>query len=386
MLALMERAGDAMLTCGGCDRCEEIERRWKVRLPRGLPRRLGIYLPSDDLDTVFPTSLAWYRGRRRVCYGDGKTALRTEVTVAGDKVAVGPQREHAPCGATCLEFAERKCKPSAHLNFVLDGQHVVGGFYQFRTSSWASIHAIEGGLQQVQAVAGTIRFVPLVFELVTQRVQPANGAPAGKAQIARLYYPGSYRQLVSEARGALAVVAPQRAEIRRLEATIAHATAEPGPAAEAAIDAEFYQATPEDDLSQIRFDPSTGEVLDEEPVIDRTETRDHGAKHVAPVASGAGDDAPAPEASAEPEDPFAAAPREIEADAARERLTADHARHLSQAMAQAGLATPAKRTTFLRRLAKRNVTDVPDLTLDEYGQACLELGVSATPSVSAEDF
>jgi len=402
MLALMARAGDAMLTCGGCERCEEIEKRFKVQLPRGLPRRLGVYLPSDDLDTVFPTSLAWYRGRRRVCYGDGQTALRTQVSGTSDKLAFGPQLQHTPCGATCPEFRERKCKPSAHLNFVLDGQHVVGGFYQFRTSSWASIRAIEGGLQQVQEVAGTIRFVPLVLELVQQRVQPASGAPAGKAQIARLYYPGSYRQLVSEARGALAAVAPQRAEIRRLEATIAHVVDAPSHAAQAAIDAEFYQPAPDDELSQIRFDPQTGEVLDDGPVIDRAEAapiETAAASSPAPAALAAA--APDPEvdpATGEvipdwvgraPAGPFDATAEELAAEGSRaapgddDQITTLERDHVVELLDGRGMGTTA-RLNWVRRLVRRNVTTTLALTQGEYEKVCAELGTQPRRSQAPE--
>jgi len=376
MLAAMERAGDAMLTCGGCDRCEEIEKRFSVRLPRGLPRRIGVYLPSDDLDTVFPTSLAWYRGRRRFCYGDGETALRHEVTQDGDRMTFGPLREHRPCGAACPDFAERRCKPSAHLNFVLDGQHVVGGFYQFRTSSWASIRAIEGGLQQVQDVAGTIRYVPLVFELVEQRVQPASGAPAGKAQIARLYYPGSYRQLVTEARGALAAVAPQRAEIRRLEASISQVIEHPAPEAEAGVADEFYQAAPADDLNQDVFDPATGEVLVEGPTTSET----GGAGPEASLDPGSPESAPADGAEdGSHDDPFGATPKELAAEADRQRgrsetISQSERDHLVQVLEARGLGTQA-RLNWIRRLVKRNVTTSLGLTREEYGQLCLELGV-----------
>lgn len=368
-------------TCGGCERCKEIEQLHGVRLPKGLPRRIGIYLPSDDLDVIFPTGLAFYRGRRRFCHGDGATALRHEEGTGKDGHPVfGPLRPYGPCGEGCEDFRSRRCRPSAHLNFVLANQHVAGGFFQFRTSSWASIRAIEAGLAQIREVAGTVRFVGLVFEIAQKRVQPADGSKAGKAWIAHLYYPGSYAQLAIEARQELAAVAPQRTAIRALEAELRTDTLDPLPAAQAAFADEFHSAAVVDEVSQEIVDPMTGEVLEDVPTIDRS-------------ASGSGDlavEAPSPGPAPAGEEgdggPFGATSDELAAEAARsDVVTEAQLAHLARAFDRSDFATVPKRRTFLRRLTRRNVDDVADLSLEEYGQACLELGIPAAPP-SAEGF
>ena len=228
-------------TCGGCERAKELG------FQAGLPTRIGIYLPYDDPELVFPHRLAYYRGRTAYCVGDGETAERRvvkEIVEKGGKQlpVFGELKPHGPCGGECPDFVSRRCKPNGKLRFVLGIQQSVGGVCEFRTTSWNSIANLHEGLEEIRRVTGgVLQWIPLYLDLSAQTVQPADGSAASKAYIVRLTAPGGPQALLTAASEMLRLRAPVIAEVRQLEAQISagEAWAETPEEAEA-VEAEFY--------------------------------------------------------------------------------------------------------------------------------------------------
>lgn len=396
-------------TCGGCSRAKELG------FPGGLPTQLGIFLPYNDLELNFPSRLSYFKGRTTFCSGDGEQARRRKVVkverVQGRDVEIlGAEEPYAGCGWECPDLVSRRCKPYAKLRFVLAIQENVGGCFEFKTTSLNSIPNISEGLSMIQAATGgVLQWIPLLFEVSPQTVQPRDGGRASTAYIARVTFPGSPQKLVEAVHTHLQVRAPMVAEIRKLEASIKQGTWSETPAEIEHIVSEFYQESPTDDLSQIRFDPATGEVLDELPVIDRTEAAPASETRGAAGASGAGVASPAPEAStAAPEidpetgeqipdsvgreagaGPFGATQAELAAEQERRApaptgtITAHQRDHIVELLDARGMGTTA-RLNWVRRLVRRNVTTTLDLTREEYERVCAELGEHPRSAASPE--
>lgn len=257
-------------TCGGCARSKELG------FPDGLPTRLPIRLPYDSLELNFPNRLALYRGGTAFCVGDGATpeqvaagegegAMRLKVLQEGSGQApvFGEPEPFGPCGVACPDFQSRRCKPNARLQFVLETQQSVGGCYQFKTTSWNSIRNIISSLQTIQTLTvGTLNWIPLLFELSPQTVQPKSGGRANTAYVARVTHPGGPQQLLEAVKSALELRAPLIGQIRQLEASIQNRTVWRETPSEATdFEEEFYPET--DD--EIEISPSVEKsMLDDE--------------------------------------------------------------------------------------------------------------------------
>lgn len=282
-------------TCGGCDRSKHIlEVTQNDIFAYGLPTAIQIGLPYNDLELAFPNRLAYYRGRTLFCSGDMETAMRARVlrqeVVNGKKIDVlgsaapwvlepgthefdyphGATREEVDaaekrvCGPGCPDFDldPPRCKPAARLRFVLKSHQVVGGCYEFRTTSWNSIANIQASLNQMALVTGGhLAWLELKFEIVQQTVQPRSGAPANQQMIARVIPVGTHQELLESVKQQLELRAPVMAGIRQLEASISRA----------------WTLTP-DEVEEFReeFDPQglERERLDDvrEPVVEATDT------------------------------------------------------------------------------------------------------------------
>lgn len=375
-------------TCGGCARAKELG------FPDGLPVQLGIFLPYNDLELNFPSRLSYFRGRTAFCTGDGETAkrrkvLRTEKVQGKDLETLGAEEPYPGCGWGCKDLIDRRCKPYAKLRFVLAIQENVGGCFEFKTTSLNSISNITEGLSMTQAATGgVLQWIPLLFEISPQTVQPRDGGRASTAYIARVTFPGSPQKLVEAVHAHLQVRAPMVAEIRKLEASIKKGAWSETPVEIEHIVSEFYQPDAGDDLNQETVDPVTGEVFGEK-VIDRTEQAE---LETAPASSPA-----EPAAAAEPEidpetgqvipdwvgrapaGPFDATAEEQAAESARQAtagaadaITTLERDHVVELLDGRGMGTTA-RLNWIRRLVRRNVTTTLDLTQGEYERVCAEL-------------
>src|SRR6266545_2769255 len=122
----------------------------------GRLRRLPIMLDRDDIDEVFPTTLASYVGKSLSCRGTGEgknAATRFEII---ENVRVGKRRD-----CPCERLGARKdpvCKPNGTLWFtIVAGEETrIGVRHAFRTTSWNSVRAIGAGLRAIQRTVGTI--------------------------------------------------------------------------------------------------------------------------------------------------------------------------------------------------------------------------------------
>ena len=250
---LLER----VLAIGGDDlpRCDGCERAKALGFPEGLPRRLPIYLASDELTATFPHWLAYYRGRTRYCHGDGEQAERLQDGKGpkGEPIFVPPAQPYGPCGTQCPDLQARRCKPQGILRVCLGVQQRVGTVFEFRTTSWNSIRNLLGSLEWVRAVTGgVVQFIPLFLDLTPITVKPPDRAPS-RAWVVTLSYPGSPAELARAAVGELGAWATQRQQLTTLVARI-DATPE-SPDVAAAVEAEFYAGDGE------AVDLATGEVL-----------------------------------------------------------------------------------------------------------------------------
>lgn len=214
-------------TCGGCARSQFLAEQYEEEiLFQGLPTAVEIALPYDDPDLFFPHRLAYHRGRLAFCTGDGEVAERLKIVgkknVNGKQVdQYGQAEEYGPCGPECSDFQSRRCKPQAKLRFMLAHQHMVGGCYEFRTTSWNSIANLVNGIEMIQTVAaGVVRWLPLTFSIAPQTVTQKDGGPSSTQYIARVFYKGTHQELLEKVHGTLQIRSPLVEEIKAIEAGV----------------------------------------------------------------------------------------------------------------------------------------------------------------------
>lgn len=247
------------------------------------PTSLKIRLPFNDLDMVFNSTLAYYRGRNRFCWGDGETAQRLSTVNDGSRAQFGPAQPYGPCGETCADFRERRCKPLGVLQVILEDQQQIGGAYVFKTTSWNSIRNILTSLTAIKAQAGGhLAWIPLTMKLVPQTVQPMDGTAANTAYIVQIAFDGNPQQLLSTVREMFAMRAPLIQEIRELEAGLkALPAAVEGPEEAADTQEEFYPELAEAGPEGVVTAPPTVEEVDQllalmvEAYVDREVIRQH---------------------------------------------------------------------------------------------------------------
>jgi hypothetical protein len=192
--------------CGGCERSK------KLGFEAGLPRRMPIVLPTDDLEAVFPSRYAWYRGRTVFCEGNGEEAYRR--TEEGDGYGDAVPWEY-PCGDACPDMQQGRCKPHAVLRMVAPFQQRVGTLYQFSTTSRNSFRAILGGIEWVKSLVGTIAWIPLFLEMTNRAVTTREGKNT-TAWIVALFYPGSAQQLLEHGQQEWGAIAGGKNKMKQL--------------------------------------------------------------------------------------------------------------------------------------------------------------------------
>lgn len=128
----------------------------------GRIRRLPIVVHSDDIDEVFPTTLAMYSGRKLACRGDGEVATRFRIQ--NNRKTGETKQMECPCPYYGAD-TEPKCKAHGVLNcsILAPGRGVAGSVYKWRTTSEISLNRMVASLQQIKALTGSLTGLPLLL-------------------------------------------------------------------------------------------------------------------------------------------------------------------------------------------------------------------------------
>jgi|DEB0MinimDraft_6_1074348.scaffolds.fasta_scaffold00615_12 hypothetical protein len=221
------------------------------------PTRLSCYLPSLDIDTVWQTALAAYKGAGLWCKGDGVTANRRAPDGGWMQVDCANCPHHFRDGA---DRDKKVCKPLGTLN-VIDRALPGADATQIRTTSINSILNIGAKLEQARGLRSLQLWeVPFVLSVSMERISYANGSKTTTAPILHLDFEDSIDDLVAKALAAEQRVLPEPVAPRAIAA--------PGVTPES-IDAE---PTPEllyPDAIDVTPEPTVDELLEMEKVAVR---------------------------------------------------------------------------------------------------------------------
>lgn len=137
-------------------------------------RQIPILLHSDDIEEVFPSCYASYKGQQLFCRGDGEKATRWDITRDGKRTG---KTNEIKCPCELLE--SKACKPHATLNCMIraDQRAVAGAVHKWRTTSWNSIRRTLASLHQIKGLFGTLRNIPLRLKMIKIRVTPKDQPP-----------------------------------------------------------------------------------------------------------------------------------------------------------------------------------------------------------------
>jgi hypothetical protein len=212
---------------------------------------IPVYLIFNTIEENFFTTYTCYKGRTRICTGDGVTA--TDLTT-GEQI-------QCPCPRLDQDYkGPQKCKIYGRLSVVLAEMDIVGGCWILRTTSFNSVQDILGSLMLIQKIAGRLSGIPLMLKLFPKTVQ----LPTGQATVytTSLIYQGSPFALAEEARqrpmiGHEETIAPDQAITQEEETEIAE---EFYPLE---TDAEMGEAVAEATTEKVRTKPA--EKKKEEP-------------------------------------------------------------------------------------------------------------------------
>ncbi len=233
-------------------------------------RRIPIMLDSDDIEEVFPSALTDYRGSKLWCIGSG----------AGKDAATRYDREHPrKVDCPCDLLSSGECKPGGTLWFTILAGHdtIVGMRHAFRTHSWNSLRALQGGLLAVQRIVGTVCGVKLWLNVKHHLTKRRDGTwtkvPLVSVMIHADDIPNAQRNVIATRQRRLAVLqvpsepvvlglpGPGEGETERQQEEVA---AEWFHTATGASSSAEGQSEPEEDgeAEEIDYDPVTGVVRD----------------------------------------------------------------------------------------------------------------------------
>ncbi len=197
------KAGDLIVDKEMMTKCAEVSGQ-----PAEHPKKLDIYLLSDEVEENFQTGYACYMGSTRVCHGDGECAFRR---VQKDKGVFSrefyPVKQGNECHDidkgttrptigivggcdpdTCYIYTGKSsnklvCKPYGRLSCMLAASPKLGGVYVFRTTSWNTISHITKAMEDIKyRCQGVLAGLPL-----TLVIHPRNVKPQGKDRSVVIY-------------------------------------------------------------------------------------------------------------------------------------------------------------------------------------------------------
>lgn len=242
---------------------------------------LPIYLHSDSIDEVFPTAYACYVGKKLHCTGDGENAVRHELRrINGRQERTGNSKAMA-CTCSYLVPTEKRtgddrklpvCKPhgTLHCSLAIPDNAVAGCVYKWRTTSLISIQRMIGSLQQITAVTGGLRGLPLWLKLQAVKVRDGSTTVYCCHVELRAKDMAEAHQLAidaAEMRGRIKA-APGYKELVQAPASDEESDAEQAEVQEEFHPPEVPQGTTNDNLGngalaeRLGHDPETGEVME----------------------------------------------------------------------------------------------------------------------------
>ena len=237
-----------------------------------------IMLSSDDLEEVFPVTLACYQGKNLYCRGDGyNDATRYQISKEdrnGRSVTVRTGKsKKVKCPCNLLGASKGlTCKPHGLLwcTIIAGEETQIGARHSFRTTSWDSISSIIAGLQGIQ------EHVTLVGHPLTMIVKPRVVRPKGSDSSKTVYVvnitkkTSDVQKLVEDClrqlqlRQAVSELAGQTGRAMPAPADGAETSAE-----QAKIQTEYHpDPAPDEDDEDLGYDPNTGEVYGDGDVLD----------------------------------------------------------------------------------------------------------------------
>jgi len=175
------------------------------------PNEINIRLPYDNPELNFLTRLAFYKGHKLMCSGDGEKADRLKKDKKGE---LTKKTHEIVCDPhICPYHQNKQCKASGLLSVILPDAEQVGGFYKFRTSSWNSIQQIMSSLAFIKSkTAGILANIPLVLEIIIK--QDANH---GKLTTVNIKYNGNMESLRASASDEMVNRAKFNLDIKQIE-------------------------------------------------------------------------------------------------------------------------------------------------------------------------
>jgi len=232
----------------------------------GQLRRIPIMLDSDDIEEVFPTALTNYKGTKLWCWGTGAGA---DAATRYDREE--PRKVHCPCD----ELSKGLCKPGGTLwcTILAGPDTVIGMRHAFRTHSWNSLRALQGGLLAVHRIVGAVcgvkMWLTVKHHLTKRRDGTWTKVPLVSVMIHADDIPNAQRNVIATSQRRLAVLqvaanpavlglpAPGQRESPQQQEEVAAEWFHPSASTESEGAAE---EEPEEEV--IDYDPVTGVVKD----------------------------------------------------------------------------------------------------------------------------
>ena len=196
-------------------------------------KELEITLLYDDPTLNFFTQYNQYKGGKRMCSGDGVTAIQAD----GTKIKCNPD--------TCTIFKAKKCKPNGILSVILKDAPQLGGVYKFRTTSFNSIRSLLSSMFFIQSLTGgRLANIPLKMTIAPMSVNPVGSPTAQTIYVVNLIYPGTVDDLRKETLQLMTEQAGMHSKMIELEAQARAAISAPETKEEIQdVESEFYPDT-----------------------------------------------------------------------------------------------------------------------------------------------
>ena len=233
------------------------------------PTALDIMLLYDDIDLNFYTFYGLYKGRKCLCHGDGRMAIRRKKDGSQEEIV---------CDRNNCKFSKKdengnqQCKLNGILQVLLKESNIVGGVHIFRTTGWNSCSNLIASMLLIQNITGgMLAGIPLKMTLQPKSVLPEGSNSYRTVYVVNIIYPQSQEKLLETA----VEIAKRRmtagVELRKIhqKAKLISAPLEESDDAARDVVEEFYPEAQDQFVEYIEDDTSASLIKkdDEEPEI-----------------------------------------------------------------------------------------------------------------------